>query len=409
MTEQFPDPQRHPWPGAHAGMPAPPGWSPQTPPPAPQPPSRRRGLALAVAGLLILSTALGTWAGFSFGSNGASPVASSGPIVTGDGSSGSSGTTPTTDPTAGIVNINTYTRVFGQSQLVPEGAGSGMVLTPDGEVLTNNHVVQGAWKIVVSVAGQQDYTATVVGVDPTADVALLQLNNASGLATVSTGNPSSISQGAQVAAIGNALGRGGAPNVANGFVTATDRAITAQDPGMPGGGERLTGMIETNANVQPGDSGGALVNDQGQVVGMITAGSAGSENAVHNIGFAIPIDHALTVVEQIRSGTGSSTVLLGERGYLGVAVKTLDPATAARLGVTSGALVVGVEPNGPAANAGMKTPAVIQSVDGQPVGSTDDLGPLLHSHVPGDSVTVRWVDAQGEHTATVQLTSGPAV
>jgi S1-C subfamily serine protease len=363
-----------------------------------------------VAGLLILSTALGTWAGFSFGSNGATPVASSGPIVTGDGSSGSSSATTTGDPSAGIVNINTYTRVFGQSQLVPEGAGSGMVLTSNGEVLTNNHVVQGAWKIEVSVAGQQTYTATVVGVDPTVDVALLQLKDASGLATVTTGDPSSVGQGDQVAAIGNALGRGGAPNVANGFVTATDRSITAQDPGMPGGGERLSGMIETNANVQPGDSGGALVNTDGQVVGMITAGSAGAgETSAHNIGFAIPIDHALTVVEQIRSGTGSSTVLLGERGYLGVAVKTLDPATAARLGVTSGALVVGVEPNGPAASAGMKTPAVIQSVDGQPVTSTDTLGPLLHSHVPGDSVTVRWVDAQGEHTATVQLTSGPAV
>jgi S1-C subfamily serine protease len=407
VTQQFPDPQ-HPWPGAQAGMPAPPGWSPQSPPPAPKP-ARRRSLALAVAGLLILSTALGTWAGFSFGSNEATPVASSGPIVTGNGSSGSTSPTTTTDPAAGVVNINTYTRPFGQSQLVPEGAGSGMVLTSNGEVLTNNHVVQGAWKIEVSVAGQQTYTATVVGVDPSADVALLQLKDASGLATVTTGDPSTVGQGNQVAAIGNALGRGGEPNVANGFVTATDRAITAQDPGMPGGGERLTGMIETNANVQPGDSGGALVNTDGQVVGMITAGSAGSENSVHNIGFAIPIDHALTVVEQIRTGTGSSTVLLGERGYLGVAVKTLDPTTAARLGVNSGALVVGVEPDGPAAGAGMKTPAVIQSIDGQPVASTDTLGPLLHSHVPGDSVTVRWVDAQGEHTATVHLISGPAV
>ncbi|MGZ4149813.1 MAG: S1C family serine protease [Actinomycetota bacterium] len=408
MTEQLPTVQ-HSWPGSQAGMPAPPGWTPQTPAPGPQPPGRRRGLALAVAGLLIVSTALGTWAGFAFGS-GSSPAASSGPVVTGDGPSGSSSGSTATTATAGIVNINTYTRVFGQSQLVPDGAGSGMVLTPEGEVLTNNHVVQGAWKIVVSVAGHQNYTATVVGVDPTADVALLQLNNASGLTTVTTGDPSTTTQGAQVAAIGNALGRGGEPNVANGFVTATDRSITAQDPGAPGGGERLTGMIETNANVQPGDSGGALVNTDGQVVGMITAGGPRTgDGQVHNIGFAIPIDHALTVVDQIHTGTGSSTVLLGERGYLGVAVKTLDPTTAARMGVTSGALVVGVEPNGPAANAGMRTPAVIQSVDGQPVTSTDTLGPLLHSHVPGDSVTVRWVDAQGEHTATVQLTTGPAV
>ncbi len=407
MSDQFSHAQ-HAWPGSQAGMPPPPGWVPQAPAPGPQRPARRRRLAFAVAGLLIASTALGTWAGFTFGSGDASRSTNPGPIAMDQGSSGSPSGSTTTSATDGVVNVNTYTHVFGQTQLVPEGAGSGMVLTSNGEVLTNNHVVQGAWKIEVSVPGEQTYTATVVGVDPTADVALLQLRNASGLATVTTGDPSALAQGDQVAAVGNALGRGGEPAVATGTVTATDRSITAQDPG--GSAERLNGMIETNANVQPGDSGGALVNADGEVVGMITAGGPRTDGGrAHNIGFAIPIDHALTVVEQIHTGTGSSTVLLGERGYLGVAVRSLDPATAARLGVSSGALVVGVEPNGPAANAGMGTPAVIESIDGQRVTSTDSLGPLLHSHVPGDTVTVRWVDQSGEHTATVQLTSGPAV
>ena len=128
------------------------------------------------------------------------------------------------------------------------------------------------------------------------------------------------------------------------------------------------------------------------------------------MGFAIPISTALDVVGQINAGGGGS-VLLGQRGYLGVGVKALetDPATAAQLGVQSGALVVGVEPNGPAAQAGMTVPAVITGVDGHPVTSPNTLGPPLHAHVPGETAQITWVDATGQHTATVQLISGPAV
>lgn len=385
MSDQFP--QHAPsWPGSEAGMPAPPGW------PAPEPRVRRtsrRGIALLVAGTLAVTAALGLWAGSSLGP---------------------AGTTTSASPDAGIVNITKYARPIGQStdNLIPAGAGTGMVLTSTGEVLTNNHVVRGAWELEAQVPGGGTYTATVVGVDPSHDVALLQLADASDLETIVPGDASSVEIGDEVAGIGNALGRGGEPTVATGSVTALNRSITASDPN--GTSEQLTGMIQTDADIQPGESGGALVNAEGQVVGMITAGNdRTTSTGGPTIGFAVPIDTALAVVDQIQSGHGSDTVLIGQRGYLGVAVQPLDPTTAARFGVSSGALVVGFDTGSPAEGAGMTAPAVITSIDGQPVPSIDELGPLLHSHVPGDSVTIEWVDASGSHSASMTLISGPAV
>jgi S1-C subfamily serine protease len=324
----------------------------------------------------------------------------------------SSGGQPVTATASGIVDVTTFGKQIGApaSQLTPMGAGTGMVLTSDGEVLTNNHVVKGAWKIQVHVPGGSSYTASVVGVDPAHDVALIQLQNASDLSTINPGDSGSVSVGENVAGIGNALGRGGSPTVANGAVTGLNRTITANDP--DGTSERLTGMIQTNAHIQPGDSGGGLINSQGQVIGMITAGSDTQTTSVSqsSVGFAIPISTALDVVGQIHAG-GGGTVLMGERGYLGVGVNPLDqdPTTAARLGVQSGALVSEVEPNGPAAGAGMTAPAVITAVDGKAVTSPNTLGPLLHAHVPGETAQISWVDDSGSHSATVQLISGPAV
>lgn len=330
-------------------------------------------------------------------------------------SNGSNGSTSTSGATsgatdAGIVDVTTFGRQIDAppNQLMPEGAGTGMVLTSDGEVLTNNHVVQGAWKISVKVPDGSSYTATVVGVDPAHDVALIQLQDASNLETITPGDSSSVSVGDHVSGIGNALGKGGTPAVATGSVTGLDRSITANDPN--GSSEKLTGMIQTNAHIQPGDSGGALVSTDGQVVGMITAGSDTQTTSASatSVGFAIPISTALDVIDQIHAG-GGGTVLMGERGYLGVAVQSLDPTSAQRLGVSSGALVAGVQPDGPAAQAGMTVPAVITAVDGKSVTSPESLGPLLHSHTPGQSAQVTWVDATGSHTATVQLIAGPAV
>ncbi len=406
------------WPGATHGMPAPPGWhqpgqetgrtqpalpspvgwAPRPDQPAPKKPSKWVPLLVAVALVGTIVAGSVTAISLSNGSN------------TGGATNGATNGSTTGAPDAGIVDVTTFGRQIDApaNQLVPEGAGTGMVLTSDGEVLTNNHVVQGAWKISVKVPGASSYTATVVGVDPAHDVALIQLQDASNLETITPGDSASVSVGDHVSGIGNALGRGGDPTVATGSVTGLDRSITANDPN--GSSEKLTGMIQTNAHIQPGDSGGALVGTDGQVVGMITAGSDTQTTSATatSVGFAIPISAALDVVDQIHAG-GGGTVLMGERGYLGVAVDSLDPTTAAQLGVSSGALVVGIQPDGPAAQAGMTAPAVITSVDGKPVSSRETLGPLLHSHTPGQSAQVTWVDQSGSRSATVQLIAGPAV
>jgi S1-C subfamily serine protease len=171
-------------------------------------------------------------------------------------------------------------------------------------------------------------------------------------------------------------------------------------------------MIQSNATIAPGDSGGPLVNSAGQVVGMITAGQSTSRSGATQVGFAIPTDNALAIVNQIRAGQASSQVILGQVGYLGISVTDLTPAIAAQLGlnISSGALVVGVTSGSPADQAGLAQYAVITDVVGNPISSTTDLGNLLHSYKPGDQVQVTWTDpASVSHTATITLTTGPAL
>jgi S1-C subfamily serine protease len=306
-----------------------------------------------------------------------------------------------------VVDVNTSQQILGADGLRPLGAGSGVLLTDDGEILTNNHVVEGASSIEVTIAGHGSETATVMGVDPTDDVALLRLSGVSGLSAAKIGDSSSVEVGDAVAAIGNAFGRGGTPDVTSGTVTGLHRTITANDP-ADGSSERLSDVIQTDAEIHPGDSGGALVNADGQVVGIITAGPTGSGSGG---GFAIPINAALGIVNQIESGHGSSAVLIGERGFLGVETRLMDAATAAQLGLndTSDVLVSGVVPGSPADRAGMTAPAVIRSIDGRAIDSMDELGSAIHAKTPGERLRVTWIDQQGSHTATVTLVAGPAV
>ena len=203
-------------------------------------------------------------------------------------------------------------------------AGTGIVLTSNGTVLTNNHVIRGATSIKVTDVGNgRSYTAKVVGYDATKDVAVIQLQNASGLTTASLGDSSSVQSGDSVTALGNAGGKGGTPSVATGTVTALNQGITASDDGSGANSEQLTGLIETNADIQPGDSGGALVNSYGQVIGMNTAASSGTQfqsesgqSAVQ--AYAIPIDKAESVAKQIEGGQDSSTVHIGATAFLGI-------------------------------------------------------------------------------------------
>ncbi len=227
-----------------------------------------------------------------------------------------------------------------------------MVISSSGLVLTNNHVIENATTINVQVVGgRHTYSATVLGYSVTDDVALLQLQNASGLKTVSTGNSSNLSTSQPVVAIGNAGGTGGTPSAVGGTITALNQTITAGDAGTLS--ETLHGLIETNANIEPGDSGGALVNTSGKVIGMNTAAAQSNGSSV-NQGYAIPINQAIAIANQIKAGHASSTVQIGPRALLGVEVT--DPSQGGGNGffggsgsgsTVAGALVAGVQSGEP--------------------------------------------------------------
>jgi len=298
-----------------------------------------------------------------------------------------------------IVDINT---VVGSGQ----AAGTGQIITSNGEILTNNHVVDRSTSIQVTIAGRsQTYTAHVIGVDPSADVAVIQLDgNVSGLPTVSFASSSSVNVGDAIVAIGNALGQGGTPDLSRGTITALDQTITASEGGSKS--EQLTGMLQSDATIYPGDSGGPLVNSSGQVIGMITAGDVqGFRSSASTVNYAIPSDTILSVVNQIRSGQASSNIIYGQTGYIGVSVQNFDASAAARLNlnVSSGALVAGVQSPSPAASAGITRNSVITSVGGTAISNIDDLGNALLAHKPGERVSITWVNQSGSHTATVTL------
>ena len=287
-------------------------------------------------------------------------------------------------------------------------AGTGMVLTPDGEVLTNNHVVAGATAIQVRDVGNgRTYSATVVGYSESNDVAVLQLSGASGLPTVRTGDAGSVKVGQQVVALGNAEGKNGTPSVATGTVSALGASITAADQGS-GTTEQLTGMIRTTAGIQPGDSGGPLVNASGQVIGMNTAASSGSGGPIGTTAaettaaFSIPINKALSIADQIEAGKASPTVHIGATAFLGVQVSSSD------FNGGSGVTIAGTVPGKAAANAGLGAGDVILSVAGHGITSGSDLQSVIGGYRPGDKVTVVWQDQLGQtHSSVVTLSQGP--
>lgn len=279
-------------------------------------------------------------------------------------------------------------------------AGSGIVLTTTGEVLTNNHVVENSDHVSVETGDGSTFNAGVVGVDPSDDVAVIQLDSASGLPTAKIGDSSRLQVGDSVTAVGNALGRGGTPVATSGHVTGLGETITATDDNG-GNAETLSNMIAFDAAIQQGDSGGPLYNSSGQVVGMDTAGSGrlGRPGLGGNEGFAIPINAAIGIARQIASGAPAPNVVRGHRGLLGVTVQDSSSPP--------GALVATVEPGSPAESAGITPDDVIVGIDGNSVGSVQSLRTALQRHSPGDSVSVSWVTPSGDqHSASVQLTNG---
>jgi S1-C subfamily serine protease len=339
----------------------------------------------------------------SSGSSGTSGNGSTGSGSTGSGSTGS-GTTTTGQATAtqsvGVVDINTVID-YGSEQ----AAGTGIVLTSNGEILTNNHVIDGSTSVTVTVVSTgKTYKATVVGDDPTDDVAVLQLTGASGLQTAKLGDSSQVAVGNTVTAVGNAGGTGGTPSSATGSVTALNQSITASDEGG-GNSESLTGMIEINADIQAGDSGGPLYAANGTIIGIDTAASSQSQTG-ETTGFAIPIAKATSIADQIESGVATSTIHIGAPGFLGV---ELASEGASGQFSSSGATLSGTVDGSAAAQAGLQAGDTITSINGQNVSSASALSTAMESYQPGQSVTIGWVDSSGQsHTATVTLGSGPA-
>ncbi|MBV8194975.1 MAG: trypsin-like peptidase domain-containing protein [Candidatus Dormibacteraeota bacterium] len=282
-----------------------------------------------------------------------------------------------------------------------EVAGTGVVISSNGYVLTNNHVIEGTTQLTAQIDGAgPSYTATVVGTDASDDIAVVRINGVSNLQTATLGDSSSLRVGDAVVAIGNALGQGGTPSASQGSVTALDQTITAGD--STASTETLNGTIQIDAFIQPGDSGGPLSDMSGDVVGIDTAAQSSGRlaNSGSNTGFAIPINTAMTIARQIESGHSSSTVQIGTRGILGVSVANDQSA--------SGALVNRVESGSPAENAGIAAGDVITSIDGRSVSSASTLQAALTGRHPGDTVSVGWTDANGaSHTATLQLEAGP--
>jgi S1-C subfamily serine protease len=300
----------------------------------------------------------------------------------------------------GVVDVIS---VLGQQQA--EAAGTGIVVGANGLVVTNNHVIDGATTIHVTVVSTaKTYSATVVGTDPTADIAVLQLSKASGLTTVRVGQSSTVKIGAQVVAIGNAGGRG-TLTMASGTVTELHQTVTASDESA-GTPETLHNLVGVAANLQPGDSGGPLYDSSGRVIGIDTIGDivgrptrAGS---TASSGYAIPIDDAMSAAGQIESGHPSATVTIGTPLVIGIEV---DP----RVATTSGVRVDQVVPGTPADKIGLSAGDVIQSIDGVGVSSTDQLRGAMNTHRLGDHVTVTWTDTSGaQHSATATPTAGPA-
>ncbi len=295
----------------------------------------------------------------------------------------------------GIVVIDTNLAYDGG-----QAAGTGMVLTSNGEILTNNHVIAGSSTVTVVVPGTTHrYTATVVGYSVTNDVAVLKLANASNLKTVST-STSKVSLGSKVRAVGNAGGTGSLITAA-GQITGLAKTITASDDG--GSSETLHGLLETDANVQAGDSGGPLVNASGKVIGMDTAASQGNfgygfASTSTPDAYAIPIARALTVAKQITSGASSTTVHIGSTAFLGIQVEALQ----------QGALVAGVVPGGPADSAGLTAGVLITAIDGHTIIDPTQVTAYLLTKTPGQQVTLTTADQFGNAgSVTVTLGSGP--
>ena len=380
---------------------------------------RRRLVAgLAVVGLLAIPATVGYELAHGGGSSSGNRSATAVLPVSFGSSQDSSSSSGGVDASAiankvdsSIVNINTTLASGGQA------AGTGIVVSSSGLVLTNNHVIADSTSLHVEIGGNgSEHPAKVLGYDVADDVALIQIQNVSGLTAASIGTASSLSVGDPVVAIGNAGGQGGTPSVVTGSVTALNQQIIASDQDGSNA-ETLHHLVEVDANIQPGDSGGPLVNVDGQVVGMDAAASSGNGGFGYsgqsaNQGYAIPIENALTIAKNIVTGDGGTNIHLGaNRALLGVEVQpdsTTNSNAPNANNTGSGAVVNGVQSGSGAAHAGITQGDVITGIDGKRVDSASALTHAMTAYSPNDTIQITWTDTSGStHHQSVNLSSGP--
>ena len=383
-----------------------------------QPPKKKKkfnGKRVARSAMaLVLAAAMGFAGGFvgaKFGGSGKVVIQQVAPSSTADSASGSdssitaassSGSSLTTEQVADLVSpsvvvITTEQVVYsqwswyGQNQ-VESGAGSGVIISSDGYILTCAHVVDGASTITVTI-GDKDYTATLVGEDTTSDIAVIKID-ADGLTPATVGNSDSLKVGQSVMAVGNPLGELGG-TVTGGMISALNRSVTIQGSSSV----NTMSLIQMDASVSPGNSGGGLFNMNGELVGIVNAKSSSSD--AEGLGFAIPINDAIKVAQELLENgyvTG--------RPYLGITyLAVTDAQTASQLGVNAyGVYVVEVVKGGPAEKAGLQAGDRIVSVDGTEIASKDDLGTLMQKHAAGDTLSI--TIARDGQMQTVNVTLG---
>ena len=401
--------------------PTPPEQPQYSAPEQPEKPRRKKkfngGKLARSAVALVLAAAMGFAGGFvgaKYGGSGKVVIQQAAPSAASDSSTGSSGadstitaasssgSSLTTEQVADMVSpsvvvITTEQVVYsqwswyGQSQ-VESGAGSGVIISSDGYILTCAHVVDGASSITVTI-DDKDYTATLVGEDTTSDVAVIKID-ATGLTPATVGDSDNLKVGQSVMAVGNPLGELGG-TVTGGMISALNRSVTIQGTSST----NTMSLIQMDASVSPGNSGGGLFNMNGELIGIVNAKSSSSD--AEGLGFAIPINDAIKVAQELLENgyvTG--------RPYLGITyLAVTDAQTAQQLGVNAyGVYIVDVTKGGPADQAGLKTGDRIISVDGSEIAAKDDLGTLMQKHAAGDTLAI--TVARDGQMQTVNVTLG---
>jgi S1-C subfamily serine protease len=302
-----------------------------------------------------------------------------------------------------ITNEQVQPGQFNQPFTVPAGVGSGVIYDNQGHILTNDHVIAGASRLLVSLPDGRSFTGKLIGADPQTDLAVVQISGDS-LPVAQLGDASQLQIGDWVVAIGNALALQGGPTVSTGVVSALGRSV--QEPSSNSnsstGGPMLFDLVQTDAPINPGNSGGALVNLQGQVIGINTlvAGQAEPGVQAQGIGFAISMSTAKPIADQL---VANGHV---DHPYLGITYQPLNAAIAAQAGIrqTTGVLIGQVVPGSPAEKAGLQADDVITAVDNQQLKEDSDLGKFLNTHKPGDEVTLTVL--RGGQSGAVKVTLG---